>query len=823
MRAVSGAGPCPRADAAVPLGAWGSSHRPPLQRAAAARSFRVSFLTFRTVSRRVQTLEKVKTRLDAFLNTQVVADAACSTEGRRGLGLELLRDGLHRLLQLLESSLNAPGDSAGSEAGEENEEKRFAAMLKDIVDPQDSDSITLAHHIMATVARALSHPSAAAVEALLKASSAGTPQPHIATPLRTPMPTKEMDGGVGSHGGSAGGARASAQAGGAQAMVSRLEGEVAHLKQQLLQAQGEADKSRVEAAALEARLGDVGAQSGVQGGIQGASTAADDARARELQDLKSGLEQERKDCLHFRDLCNQLRSTKEELESHLKGEERARLEAEHSCQEVEVSAAALRQQLLESEGRLSKLSSVEEQCKVAAMREREAAERASAELAAAQQRERQAQELASTAGAEVQRLRQQLREAQQRAAALPPPTADGAKASPAKGAEPSGAAQGVATVRERHLAEELEKAREQLRWESNDKLRAVTVCTAAVEGEKERSREVSELKKRLAERDVQVAEAKKALAAASARGGEQESRAKGTEDDAVARYNLLLMHARKMEEELDAAVGRYNVLLAHARPRAEESPPGAAQEAERRGSGPAGAGSKGQGGDAEQNAAGDAKAVDELQTLRAALNAAEERERALEEAKREVHEMLEHTEEALSAVEEKYNLLLVQVREKGGRDSARLLQQHRSRDPSPQLEDASVPSSSSAASSAQASPEKFDMIAGANGDHGSRGAHAGQGAGSGVRDVDDVREQKIWVMRHGEREDEVNPAWEAESQRPYDPPLTSKGRGQVRVITTPLALHSLLSLIVSSCLPVGPPSGRSTWNLYSLDIVFIWP
>ena len=55
-------------------------------------------------------------------------------------------------------------------------------------------------------------------------------------------------------------------------------------------------------------------------------------------------------------------------------------------------------------------------------------------------------------------------------------------------------------------------------------------------------------------------------------------------------------------------------------------------------------------------------------------------------------------------------------------------------------------------------------------------------AGAGVRDVGDLREQKIWVMRHGEREDEVNDAWAAESERPYDPPLTSKGRGQVRLV-----------------------------------------
>ena len=38
--------------------------------------------------------------------------------------------------------------------------------------------------------------------------------------------------------------------------------------------------------------------------------------------------------------------------------------------------------------------------------------------------------------------------------------------------------------------------------------------------------------------------------------------------------------------------------------------------------------------------------------------------------------------------------------------------------------------------------------------------------------------QKMWVMRHGERLDEVDDSWQATTDRPYDPPLTAKGRGQ---------------------------------------------
>ena len=38
--------------------------------------------------------------------------------------------------------------------------------------------------------------------------------------------------------------------------------------------------------------------------------------------------------------------------------------------------------------------------------------------------------------------------------------------------------------------------------------------------------------------------------------------------------------------------------------------------------------------------------------------------------------------------------------------------------------------------------------------------------------------QKMWVIRHGERLDEVDDSWQATTDRPYDPPLTAKGRGQ---------------------------------------------
>jgi len=56
-----------------------------------------------------------------------------------------------------------------------------------------------------------------------------------------------------------------------------------------------------------------------------------------------------------------------------------------------------------------------------------------------------------------------------------------------------------------------------------------------------------------------------------------------------------------------------------------------------------------------------------------------------------------------------------------------------------------------------------------------------------------AREQRMWVMRHGERADEVDDDWERTSDRPYDPPLTSKGRSQAYESGKKLATVSLAS------------------------------
>ena len=47
--------------------------------------------------------------------------------------------------------------------------------------------------------------------------------------------------------------------------------------------------------------------------------------------------------------------------------------------------------------------------------------------------------------------------------------------------------------------------------------------------------------------------------------------------------------------------------------------------------------------------------------------------------------------------------------------------------------------------------------------------------------------QKMWVMRHGQRLDEVDDSWELTADRPYDPPLTLKGHAQAYVLGQTLA------------------------------------
>lgn len=45
----------------------------------------------------------------------------------------------------------------------------------------------------------------------------------------------------------------------------------------------------------------------------------------------------------------------------------------------------------------------------------------------------------------------------------------------------------------------------------------------------------------------------------------------------------------------------------------------------------------------------------------------------------------------------------------------------------------------------------------------------------------------LYLVRHGERRDDVDPAWAATAERPHDPPLTDEGRRQARLTGDRLA------------------------------------
>jgi len=237
----------------------------------------------------------------------------------------------------------------------------------------------------------------------------------------------------------------------------------------------------------------------------------------------------------------------------------------------------------------------------------------------------------------------------------------------------------------------------------------------------------------------------------------------GREDTLVARYNILVKHSQKIEEELDGAVGRYNILLTCTRKQVEDTE----TELDKR-----------------------TKQLAESTAHAAALN----------EAKRVLEEDLDQKDQQLDSVEGKYNQLLVTVREKGGRDSAKLLKEHRSQSPptedTPREYQQPVSGATSTTSSAQPSPAK-----GSNG-HGQADSEPGEGAESLPTQT---CAQSMWVMRHGEREDEVNEEWEATSDRPYDPPLTTKGRSQAYERGRVLARALLATKSENTCVVVSSP------------------
>lgn len=257
--------------------------------------------------RRVQILDKVKSRLEIFLKSHAVMHA--SSEGRGVQGLELLCDGLKRLLQVLDSNFNVSDKTTDSEATIEEEEKVFAALLASInTSPQDANSVTLAHHILTT-----------AIRALIPSPSASTPPdtlahshtlPQFSTPSRTALSEKR---GSGSGGGMGLGMEASGGSGPGTPLstshdsskhVARMQQEVSRLQQKLRDALAEVQKVGAAAAASSA-LAEVAARA--EADAVAARGAAAAVHEREVKKVTCELGEERKDCSHFKDLCEQLR------------------------------------------------------------------------------------------------------------------------------------------------------------------------------------------------------------------------------------------------------------------------------------------------------------------------------------------------------------------------------------------------------------------------------------------------------------------------------------------------------------------------------------
>jgi hypothetical protein len=150
------------------------------------------------------------------------------------------------------------------------------------------------------------------------------------------------------------------------------------------------------------------------------------------------------------------------------------------------------------------------------------------------------------------------------------------------------------------------------------------------------------------------------------------------EDNVISRYNQLMRHALKTEGVLEDTLARYNVTVSCLRKEVE----GLHAQLEA----------------AKKDGATSAVAVEakdgEVKALRLAVKSAEERESSVTLAVRDLEEKIAQREEELTFMEERYNLLLFQVRERGGRENAKLLREHReqreqreqhSRDHSPQV------------------------------------------------------------------------------------------------------------------------------------------
>ena len=366
----------------------------------------------------MQTLEKVKGRLDAFLSSRAVLNTALPSS-RGSQGLELLRDGydlckeiralstdywhgltgvgarrvrqltltasrritavlpphtsslllcssalshlsprLHQLLRVLDACFDSvpAADTASNEQQMEYVEKRLASALSELSrGPQDS----LEHHLFTTVARALVPPTPARPSS---ASLPATPNPaHSLAPLDTPSGRVLQNSGGGGSGGAGGGAGGGASGGGCGTPDSTYRGndaakkEVERLQRKMEQMQKTTDDLQKE---LQAARGEAEQARAVKPSWVQEREREVAERDKSVKGLERELAQERQDCAHYKDSCQQLERSREELEEHAKQVEAARKTAVEALRAAESSASQLRSELVTNEANLSKLRQV---------------------------------------------------------------------------------------------------------------------------------------------------------------------------------------------------------------------------------------------------------------------------------------------------------------------------------------------------------------------------------------------------------------------------------------------------------------------------------
>ena len=76
------------------------------------------------------------------------------------------------------------------------------------------------------------------------------------------------------------------------------------------------------------------------------------------------------------------------------------------------------------------------------------------------------------------------------------------------------------------------------------------------------------------------------------------------------------------------------------------------------------------------------------------------------------------------------------------------------------------------------------------------GSHSPTAMQSAMAGKEEDKTQTVFVIRHGERIDHVDPHWVQKNERYYDPPLTKLGEGQAKEAGKVLKGKEKVSIII---------------------------